>query len=222
MDKKITAVLIDTVSIQNYIFSSNKLKENIGASYLVSNIYKWPLMEALNAVSDTYNIDIDAWKEEPQKIEILRENVPFEIGYIGGGNAFILFGSREDGERFIRAFTKILLSIAPGIRTAFGIIDDFSLAESNFSESMEKVFDSLSENKNRYFPQVTLRSYGFTSVCPSTSLSSEAIESIDSFSYESLLSSVAVSKLENSYYANIELEKSFSNILESFSPLNNL
>ena len=29
------AVLLDTVSIQRYVFSSSKLKENIGASHLV-------------------------------------------------------------------------------------------------------------------------------------------------------------------------------------------
>jgi hypothetical protein len=36
----LAAVIIDTVSIQSYIFSSNKLKENVGASYLVKKIYE--------------------------------------------------------------------------------------------------------------------------------------------------------------------------------------
>ncbi len=35
-----TAVFIDTMSIQKYIFSSNSLKENIGASYLVKKMFE--------------------------------------------------------------------------------------------------------------------------------------------------------------------------------------
>jgi hypothetical protein len=36
---KVSALIVDTVSIQKYIFSSNKLKENIGASYIVENAF---------------------------------------------------------------------------------------------------------------------------------------------------------------------------------------
>ena len=43
----LAAVIIDTVSIQSYIFSSNKLKENVGASHLVKKIYEIELKEAL-------------------------------------------------------------------------------------------------------------------------------------------------------------------------------
>jgi len=35
-DCKVSAVLLDTVSIQKYIFSGRKLKEFVGASYIVN------------------------------------------------------------------------------------------------------------------------------------------------------------------------------------------
>ncbi len=35
----IFAVLLDITSIQKYIFESNKLKDNLGASYLIQEVY---------------------------------------------------------------------------------------------------------------------------------------------------------------------------------------
>lgn len=39
MTEIVGAVLLDTRSIQKYVFYSNKLKTNIGASYLVENVF---------------------------------------------------------------------------------------------------------------------------------------------------------------------------------------
>jgi len=68
---EVTAVLIDTVSIQKFIFSSNRLKENLGASYLVEQIYQGMLTQALEEVfghSPGGNVldKWDSWKSEPQ------------------------------------------------------------------------------------------------------------------------------------------------------------
>lgn len=41
------AILFDTRSIQKYIFSGNKLKTNIGASYLVEQIFDDTLLDVL-------------------------------------------------------------------------------------------------------------------------------------------------------------------------------
>ena len=38
MNKQKFAVLIEATSIQQYIFSSNKLTENIGASYIIEKL----------------------------------------------------------------------------------------------------------------------------------------------------------------------------------------
>ena len=66
-----TAILFDTLSIQNYVFGSNKLKENLGASFLVENVYK-----------------VLITKEKEQKLK---------VGYIGGGNALVFIDSEAGG-----------------------------------------------------------------------------------------------------------------------------
>ena len=45
--KKYKAILFDTRSIQRYIFSGNRLKTNIGASYLVDRVFDDVLLPAV-------------------------------------------------------------------------------------------------------------------------------------------------------------------------------
>ena len=116
----LAAVIIDTVSIQSYIFSSNKLKENVGASHLVKKIYEIELKEALEKVFDDSNVDIKAWENEPNRLSITNLLVPFEIGYIGGGNAVILFKDKAKAVEFVREFSKLLLKRTPGLKQLLG------------------------------------------------------------------------------------------------------
>ena len=73
------AVLLEIVSIQRYIFSSNRLKDNLGASYLVKSIYEEPLSEVLkvqfqNVVSDYVYSIINKLKKQKKNIsQIARE-----------------------------------------------------------------------------------------------------------------------------------------------------
>ena len=61
-----TAILFDTTSIQQYVFGSNKLKDNLGASYIIEHIYD-------------YLID---------KTKIGKPQL--SIGYVGGGTPCFL------------------------------------------------------------------------------------------------------------------------------------
>lgn len=168
-----TAVLVDTVSIQDYIFSSNKLLENIGASRLVDEIYEACLERALKEACPGWAGPLSDWSGNPGTLSCS----PCGIGYIGGGNALVLFeqnaGNADIDKTFIGRFTRILLEDAPGLRTAFGVSRQFDLGA--FTNSMKSLHQSLKRNKNRCFPAVTLPKHGITAECP---LSGEALEPV--------------------------------------------
>jgi len=194
----LSAVLIDTVSIQEYVYSSNKLKENIGASFLVEKIYKDVLKEALKQTFGK-DIDINGWRIKPKHVSITQGNDEVEIGYIGGGNALVLFKDKDKTVEFIKNYTKLLLIKTPGLKTAFGVSHDFDL--NGFENSMENLHENLRENKNQYFPNVTLPKYGFTLDCPRTNESAETFKDED----KKFISSVSRAKLKYSDEAKNEI-----------------
>ncbi|MBF0103540.1 MAG: hypothetical protein HQK77_21795 [Desulfobacterales bacterium] len=128
------AVLLDTVSIQKYIFQSNQLKENLGASFLVEEIYQ----------------------------NCSQDNEIFKVGYIGGGNALLLFAEEATAKKFIQDWTRSLLIDAPGIVTAVALGEfDFN----HFCDSKEKLFQQLREHKSMYVPETVIPRHGITAEC---------------------------------------------------------
>ena len=61
---KIQLCLLDCTSIQRFVFGSNKLKTNIGASQIVENIYKKSIPQALKEIgqNDAYE-RFETWKK---------------------------------------------------------------------------------------------------------------------------------------------------------------
>ena len=194
----ITAVLIDTPSIQQYVFSGNRLKENIGASNIVTGIYEDSLKASLKTVLN-HEAHLNKWEENPEDILIKNSDNDFEVGYIGGGKALLFFREQGKAQELIREWTKDLLLKAPGLNTAFAV-SDFHL--DHFQEEMEKLHKELEMNKNRYFPQTFLPKHGITADCRFSGLSSEAYFQPSKEEKGFYISSVSYTK-----YQNFELDK---------------
>lgn len=121
------AILFDTRSIQRYIFADNRLKTNIGASYLVERVFDDVLLPAVRDVLGQEALDDASWESDadPRWDEMAAKA---RVGYIGGGNALLLFRSEMPEETLraiVAAFTKQLLVRAPGLCTgaAIGVLD---------------------------------------------------------------------------------------------------
>jgi hypothetical protein len=113
-----------TASIQRYIFQSNRLKENIGASYLAKYWFKGGLIAAIKQTGVPF--DTTAWDAYREKPLISLTEAPagtakdVNLIYIGGGNAALLCKSREIANEVVKAWSCKLLEKAPGIRVAVG------------------------------------------------------------------------------------------------------
>lgn len=200
------AVLLEAVSIQRYVFQSNKLKDNLGASFLIEKIYEEYLENAVCRVFRK-TFDINAWKDKPEEIRIDKGD-PFEVGYIGGGNAFLLFKEKQKAKEFIKIWTRLLLVHAPGVMTGVAM-SQFDRKKEKFSQEREKLFDTLRENKSQYIPETTLPRHGITAECKRSGLSMDIWNNV----VDSYVSAGSNAVIEASESAKADINKKYAEIL---------
>ena len=113
-----TLTVLDTPGIQSYIFGSNRLRENIGASELVRRATEtWPL-EIIKGRWDSNVGEPDA-ANPAQRLNtalcIEDGKLDAEVVYIGGGNTVLLFRKPENAKAFVGALSRKLIEYAPGL-----------------------------------------------------------------------------------------------------------
>lgn len=177
-DKKLGAILLDTRSIQKYVFGCNKLQTNIGASSIVDRIFTEEMVHVLEksklTLPDTPWQDYTRKKEkEPNlpDLQILDNNtIEAEIAYIGGGNMLILVRPKESDvleccKQLVRTWSKNVLLAAPGLKTGVAITDEMDIEPKNFKTSLDKLYGQLKVHQNTILPQVDLPYTGLTHEC---------------------------------------------------------
>ena len=127
-------VVLGTASLQRYIFQSNRLKENIGASHLAKYWLDEGLLEAIKQAGLTVDTNAwDAYKANPSMSpseKPVNTTKDVNLIYIGGGNAALLCKSQEIAKDVVKVWSRKLLENAPGLRVAVGYADvENSLAE---------------------------------------------------------------------------------------------
>lgn len=170
MGKKVGAILLDTRSIQKYVFSCNKLKTNVGASYLVDAIFN-DLMQDVVLPKFNLNMPEEKW-QKTEKIQMQKENskIECEIVYIGGGNMLILVNKYPDNmeenlelcRKIVGCWSEEMLKKTPGLKTG-AAIDEMDIDD--FKNSLDKMYKQLKANQNTVLPQVDLPYTGLTLEC---------------------------------------------------------
>ncbi|MGD2088564.1 MAG: hypothetical protein PVH61_20470 [Candidatus Aminicenantes bacterium] len=135
------AVLYDVTGIQDYIFSSVKLKENIGASIAVQNVLDTFLKDSIKSVCPYASTNWDKYPE----IKIREQDLDAEIVYIGGGNAMAIFKNEKLYKKVNRRLAKkILEETGEDIKVVSAGVDT-NLAD--FKQDRRDLVKQLKENK---------------------------------------------------------------------------
>jgi hypothetical protein len=168
---KLTLVVIDTAKIQPYIFGSNRLRENVGASHLVHLATGgWLKDEPETLLPSRHNITAGKIQitGEIGQLRIEEGMLDAEVLYAGGGNTAILFADRSHAMAFARKLSERVLCEAPGLDVVL-TQQEFEW-ETSLAQVLHAAFEDLGRKKReREFPQPLL-GLGVTAACRATGL----------------------------------------------------
>jgi len=148
-------VLIETSGNQNYIFSTNRLRENMGASELTYQAgTKW-ILAAVADPNDATSLEV--WQDSKRLRKLLRnpqinppielQSKPAEILTAASGKALLLTKDRETAQSIIRRVTQRALEKAPGldIMGVYEEIEDWNQPNSlaNAIKKIHKTFEKV-------------------------------------------------------------------------------
>lgn len=160
-------ILIDITGIQKYIFSTNELRLNIGASqniehFIFGSYLKTILKEFFHFKEDD---DITYWKDS-QELLYFQKGYPMDIGYIGGGNAFLFAKDNNIAKEFCQVFTKYMLLYFPGLSVSIATekFEDVYNKEL-FIRDSKKNYLKLEQNKTKFISQNEIPAHGITDFC---------------------------------------------------------
>jgi hypothetical protein len=154
-----TFTILDTTGIQNYIFNSNRLRENIGASQLVKEVTSDWVKETLEKLGVPRSRQHEA---------IEHSNLPAELIYASGGNAQIIFREHETAIQFTRCLSRRVLREARGIQL-LAAHKTFDWQHDRLCDVVEGVIkNELDHYKQTRIPSSPLLGLGVTVSCNST------------------------------------------------------
>lgn len=137
-------VLIGTASIQEYVFRSNRLRENLGASGLVRHATAW-------------------WEDPAGQAQLV--NSDGRLIYQGGGNAMLVFPDSGRARAAVGAWSRHLLMDAPGLRA---VVASLPYQPGGLPECFDQAHKRLQEEENRPPNGRELGATPWTRPCPST------------------------------------------------------
>jgi hypothetical protein len=161
-----TLTVIDTTGIQDYIFGSNVLKHNVGASALVHWATNDWACEKLVELGET-NVDK---KCKFNRRTIDGDCLTSELIYAGGGNTVILFENCEKAIEFTKRLTQKVLHEAPGLQLVVAHTDVDWNKEDDFPQKAQRTIAKVNEKKTNRIHSSPVLSLGITADCQFTGL----------------------------------------------------
>jgi len=163
-----TLTVLDTSGIQNYLFGTNNLKQNAGASYLADSATRDWVKEVLDDVTNgAHNVRGFEYVDKPfdESKTIDQEGVQAEVIYAGGGNTVLLFKQVGEAKAFATKLSRKVILEAPDLNLLIAHYQDFdweSRALGGDNGVVQSVMNQLQKRKQEYPPPQPLRGLGVT------------------------------------------------------------
>lgn len=136
--------LYDVRGIQNYIFRTSKLRDAVGASGIIEGLFHNALEYAVTRLD--CNNDL-MWCDENGALPFCETEVAdVQVLYIGGGNACVIFSSRELAIKVNKLMSRYTLDNTYSLQLAVAMVDkteDYRRDYENLMIEMVRVKDRM-------------------------------------------------------------------------------
>jgi hypothetical protein len=197
-----TLLLLEATGIQHYIFGSNNLAQNIGASECVTQATTLWVFETLDKLKLPHNVprvrgeyvlDDEIGTYRIGDASISHDSLAVEVVYAGGGNALLLFADPDKAKLFVKELTLRLLLEAPGLEIAV-VSRPIDWKDAKFQIEFEHLRRALGWRKVDRPLSAPLSGLGVTAACAFTGLPAVGMD--DERPSPHLISSVVEGKLD--------------------------
>ena len=216
------AILFDTRSIQRYIYSGNRLRTNIGASYLVKHVFTDIVIPKLEEKLGRGSVDMDSWGKKPD-MDFLAVAGHCAVIYCGGGKLLLVVSFAENGDeecrKLIRGISTELLTACPGLHIGAAFDTVHPSQPDEFQKEIESVYGMSKKMQSRIFPEVNVPYPGLTMNCAvsgETANYYDAGHEVQIDGESRFYSQEIYIKARYAEKANNELKKQFSDIIGDY------
>ena len=133
--------MYDVRGIQNYIFSTNRIRDIIGASKLVENIITEGISKAIKANGWDNAGYLTDWEHDEPDAFITDETVKMQVLFIGGGNAYVLFREGAVCEKVNRFLTKYVLEKTYSLNLAVSVVEKTDSYRADYAAINKKMIE---------------------------------------------------------------------------------
>ncbi|WP_334142934.1 Cas10/Cmr2 second palm domain-containing protein [Rhabdothermincola sp.] len=187
MQLEMHLVLFETSGNQRYIFDTNKLVENLGASELTARAGTTWVLEAVGELTGKpapAPNGIAEHLESPEKNPRIEDDSRAEVIIAASGKALVLVREREDAERLVWQVTSRALAEAPGLDLCGAVSDRFDWSNDSIHEvslSLYRAFGGIRAGRAgpvERFPGIPIGARCATSGLPAGVLDRRAPEGV--------------------------------------------
>jgi hypothetical protein len=166
---KMYLVIVDTTQIQPYVFGSNRLRENVGASHLVAQATGEWALQTVNSVATANNINNVQTVTLDDAKWIESNGLDAEVLYTGGGNTVVLFRDEPGATNFINKLSRKVLADAPNLQLVIECLLLDWEGEALVTK-VDEVFKKLAKQKRSRPLSAPLLGLSVSMMCQSTGL----------------------------------------------------